>query len=94
MGERVVELEQQIAHLKWRGMQNERAIKNSLCIAKNLKERDLVQSLSTDNSTGKSVWKHSVVRDELRRPLIITDEELYHIKSSEIQFKKKIVKVI
>lgn len=86
--DRITDLEQQIAHLRWRRIQKERSIKNSLVTTKTLKQKDLVLSLSVDKPAERSFWTHSVVYDEVERPLVIDDAELYKIQEEEFRYKK------
>ena len=67
-------LEEQLAFLRWRRMQNERQIRRSLETTKSLAQKDELMRVSMDQGSEKSMWMESVIRDELSRPLVITDE--------------------
>ena len=90
---RIVDIEQQIAHLRWRRQQNERAIRNSIESSKVLKQKDVILGLSVDQSTEKSMWTSSIVKDELTRPLIVADSELHQIEYDENKIKQRLLKV-
>ena len=74
-------------------MQNERKIRASLEVTKVLQQKDSLMVLSIDQASEKSLWMSSVVRDELSRPLVITDEELHKLQVEEAKNKKKLDKV-
>lgn len=87
-GGRVQDLEQQISYLRWRRIQNEREIKNSLLMTNTMKNKDQVVALSMDKPAEKSLWMNHVVYDELHRPLVLTDEQVHNIQ--EIEHKTKV----
>lgn len=89
---RAVDIEQQIAQLRWRRQQNERSIRSALEATKVLKQKDTILGITVDYSAEKSMWTNSIVRDELSRPLIVSDEELHHIEHDEAKIKKRLLK--
>lgn len=90
--DRVTDIEQQLAHLRWRRMQNERHIRSSLEVTKSLQQRDKVMHVGIDSASEKSLWMTSVVRDELQRPLVISDEEIHKMQADEARVKKMLSK--
>lgn len=90
---RVVDIEQQIAHLRWLRQQNERSIRQTIESSKILKQKDTILGLSVDQTTEKNMWTTKVVKDELTRPLVINDEELYQIQYDENRIKLRLHKV-
>lgn len=74
-------------------MQNDREIKKAITVSRALKKKDAVLNYSTDKSTERFMWANSVVRDELQRPLVISDAELHYIQHEEVKAKKKLEKV-
>jgi hypothetical protein len=48
--------------------------------------------VSVDTGAEKSMWLASVVRDELQRPLVISDEEIHKIQTDEARVKKMLGK--
>ena len=90
---RVTDIEQQIAQLRWRRQQNERSIRSALEATKVLKQKDTILGITVDYSAEKSMWTNSIVRDELSRPLIVTDQELHQIEYDEAKIKKRLLKV-
>lgn len=89
---RVIDIEQQIAQLRWRRQQNERSIRSALETTKVLKQKDTILGITVDHSAEKSMWTNSIVRDELSRPLIVTDAELHQIEYDEAKIKKRLLK--
>jgi len=83
-------LEEQIAFVRWRRMQNERKIRHALESTKSLQMKDALMNVSMDVGSERSMWMSSVIRDELSRPLVITDEELHHLQESEAMTKKRL----
>ena len=87
-------MEQQIAYLRWKKMQNDREIKKAIVVSRALKKKDEVLSLSQNSNTSERFgWAHAVVRDELQRPLVISDAELYYLQSEEVKNKNRLTKV-
>ena len=85
------DFEQQIAHLRWRRGQNERLIREALEATKVLKQKDTILGLTADQSADKSLWMTQVLRDELSRPLIISDEELHRIQFEDNKIKRRLL---
>jgi len=83
-------LEEQIAFMRWRRMQNERKIRQALETTKSLQQKDELMNVSMDQGSERSMWMASVIRDELSRPLVISDEELHRFQESEAKTKKKL----
>lgn len=75
-------------------MQNDREIKKSILVSKALRQKDAVLTISADKATEKFLWTHSVVRDEVQRPLVISDEELYNLQAEEARSKQRLQKVL
>lgn len=73
-------------------MQNERHIRSSLEVTKSLQQRDRVMHVGIDSASEKSLWMTSVVRDELQRPLVISDEEIHKLQADEARVKKMLTK--
>lgn len=90
---RAREIEQQLAQLRWRRMQNERNIRNYLETTKVMKQKDTILGLTIDQSAERMQWLDSIVRDELTRPLVLSDEELHKVQSEESKMKKRLHKV-
>eukprot|EP01031_Cornospumella_fuschlensis_P037605 gene37605-45681_t len=89
---RAVEIEQQLAQLRWRRLQNERSIKNYLETTKVMKQKDTILGLSVDQSAEKIDWLDSVVRDELARPLVLNDTELHQVEYDDNRMKNRLVR--
>lgn len=89
---RAIDIEQQIAQLRWRRQQNERQIRSALETTKVLKQKDTILGITVDYSAEKSMWTNSIVRDELSRPLIVSDEELHRIEADDAKVKRRLLK--
>jgi hypothetical protein len=48
---------------------------------------------TVDQSAERSIWTNSIIRDELSRPLIVTDAELHQIEYDDAKTKKRLLKV-
>lgn len=90
---RAIEIEQQLAQLRWRRLQNERSIRNYLETTKVMKQKDTILGLSIDQSAEKIDWLDSVVRDELTRPLVLTDTEIHQVEVDEHRVKQRLIHV-
>jgi len=86
---RVTDIEQQLAHLRWKRIQNERKIRNGLNVTKSMKEKDTILQMSIDHAGEKAMWMTSVVRDELTRPLVLSDEEMFKLQRDEINIRDR-----
>lgn len=89
---RAIEIEQQLAQLRWRRMQNERSIKSYLEATKVMKQKDTILGLTIDMSAERMTWLDGVVRDELARPLVLTDTEVHNVEHAEHNVKKRLLK--
>jgi hypothetical protein len=67
------EVAEQLAQLKWKRSQNEKSVRLALISTKTLKQKDTILNLTARQNFDKSVWVDSVLKDELSRPLIISD---------------------
>lgn len=90
---RSIEIEQQLAQLRWRRIQNERSVRSYLETTKVMKQKDTILGLSIDQSAEKIDWLDGVVRDELTRPLVLSDQELHGVEYDEHKTKQRLIKV-
>lgn len=90
---RAKEIEQQLAQLRWRKMQNERTIRSYLEASKVMKQKDTILGLTIDQSAERMQWLDSIVRDEFSRPLVLDDNELHRIQYEETMKKRRAEKV-
>mmetsp|Transcript_9033 Transcript_9033/g.13575 ORF Transcript_9033/g.13575 Transcript_9033/m.13575 type:complete len:154 (+) Transcript_9033:142-603(+) len=77
---RITEIEQQMAHLAWLKAQNERAYRNTMEKTRVMHQNDIILKMSVDNNSEKASWMASVIKDELSRPLVLTDAEMHAMK--------------
>ena len=71
-------------------MQNERQIRTSLELTRSLQERDEILRVSHNKSTANTEWMHSVIEDELSKPLVLSDAEMHYLQESEAKTKKQL----
>ena len=83
-------LEEQIAYLRWCRMQNERQIRTSLEQTRSLQVRDDILRVSHSRSAANKEWMHSVIEDELSKPLVLSDAEIHYLQESEAKTKKQL----
>ena len=74
---RITELEQQMAHLEWKKAQNERAYRHTLEKTRVMHQNDIILKMSVDNNSEKAAWMKSVIKDELSKPLVLSDPEMH-----------------
>mmetsp|Transcript_236 Transcript_236/g.221 ORF Transcript_236/g.221 Transcript_236/m.221 type:complete len:137 (-) Transcript_236:38-448(-) len=89
---RSTEIQQQLAHLRWRRLQNERAVRNVLESTKSMKQNDTMLQISVNHTNEKKSWMSSVIEDELARPLILTDTDLDKLRCNELLSEEKFIK--
>ncbi len=91
--DRLTDIKQQIAQLEWRRKQNDRLLKIGIESTKSLKQKDALIKISQNNLAIKSVWQSAVIRDELSRPLVLTDTEMSAVLRSNKVAKKRLSQV-
>lgn len=57
-----------------------------------MKQKDTILGLTIDQSAERMQWLDSIVRDELTRPLVLSDEELHRVQFEENKMKKRLHK--
>ena len=90
---RVTEIEQQMAHLEWLKAQNERAYRNTLEKTKVMHQNDIILKMSVDYNNERAIWMSSVIKDELNKPLVLSDAELHQSRRKYEQDNEKLTKV-
>lgn len=80
---RVKEIEEQLAYLNWRKMQNERSVRESLETSRAMKQKDVMIGVAKSRRDEKIVFYSTVVQDELTRPLVLDDVEMSRIQAQE-----------
>lgn len=89
---RITELEQQVAHLQWLKGQNERSIKSALERTKVLQQNDVLLKMSSNVQGERASWKSAVIKDELSKPLVLTDEEFFKMEMEAVTNQRKFEK--
>lgn len=82
--DREVEIEQQIAHLQWLKNQNERSYKKSLQKTRVTQQNDQILKIAVDKNNEKFVRMKNVIKDELSKPLVLTDAESYELEKLQL----------
>lgn len=90
---RITEIEQQMAHLEWLKAQNERAYRNTLEKTKVMHQNDIILKMSVDNNNERTLWMSSVIKDELTKPLVLSDAEIVQSKKKIQENNLKLTKV-
>ena len=80
---RITEIEQQMAHLEWLKAQNKRSYRNTLEKTRVMHQNDIILKMAVDANSEKAGWMKSIIKDELSKPLVLSDQELY-------EFTKKV----
>ena len=83
--DREIEIEQQIAHLKWLRSQNERNYQNVMTKTRVIQQNDQVLKIAVDKNNEKFVRMKHVIKDELAKPLVLTDAESYELERQNLQ---------
>jgi len=79
------DLEQQLAYLKWRRQNNEYMMKDAINRTKQLQERDQLQTLSVDRLDERTKWRKEIIRDELSKPLRISEKSLLDFEERQVK---------
>ena len=90
--DRVTNIEQQLAHMRWRRMQNERAIRHNMVTTRKMQTMDLVIIAAANSAQERNEWITHVIKDELQRPLVLNDKDVVHLKEYDVQKKDKLIK--
>jgi disulfide oxidoreductase YuzD len=93
MTKRLTEIEQQMAHLEWLKAQNERAYRNTLAKTRIMHQNDIILKMSVDHNSERAEWMASVIKDELSKPLVLSDAEIHQARRKRVEDQKKLSKV-
>ena len=85
---KVEELETQLAHLRWRKMQNETKIRNMIESSRSMQEQDLLKELSLNKTAQKQQWMRSVIEDELSKPLEVNEDFMHRFENDELTMRE------
>jgi hypothetical protein len=85
---KVQELEVQLAHLRWRKMQNETKIRSMLESSRVMQEQDLLKELSLNKTAQKSGWMRGVIEDELSKPLEVNEAFMHRFEEDELKMRE------
>jgi hypothetical protein len=83
--EREVEIEQQIAHLQWLKNQNERSYKKTMQKTRVTQQNDQILKIAVDKNNEKFVRMKNVIKDELAKPLVLSDAESYALEKQNLK---------
>mmetsp|Transcript_81639 Transcript_81639/g.162958 ORF Transcript_81639/g.162958 Transcript_81639/m.162958 type:complete len:464 (+) Transcript_81639:95-1486(+) len=87
--DRILEIETQLAQVRWRKMQNEGNIRTMLESSRELQEHDLLRQLEQDRSKEKSEWMQGIIDDELSKPLEVTENYMQTFEAEEAVLRSK-----
>ena len=83
--DREVEIEQQIAHLQWLKNQNERKYKKTMEKTRITQQNDQILKIAVDQNNEKFTRMKHVIKDELSKPLVLSDAESFELEKKETQ---------
>lgn len=83
-------LEEQIAHLNWRKVCNERQIQGTLRLSKQLQERDEFLRAAKSDNKDKREWMHSVIKQEFSKPLPLVAHQFDEMTSQLQEDDKRV----
>ena len=86
------ELAEQLAQLRWKRSQNERSIKRAIESTRVLQKKDTIFQLTAKQNFDKSLWVTSVLKDELTRPLILSDSDVISNYNSDKKIQDRLLK--
>ena len=90
--DRKTDLSQQLAHLRWKRMQNERSIRSGIEATRSAQKNNAIVRLAENREEEKTLWMQSVIKDELQRPLVLSDEDVVKIHNEDIAVRNKLMK--
>mmetsp|Transcript_7555 Transcript_7555/g.12700 ORF Transcript_7555/g.12700 Transcript_7555/m.12700 type:complete len:170 (-) Transcript_7555:196-705(-) len=83
--DREIEIEQQIAHLQWLKNQNERSYQKTMQKTRVIQQNDQILKIAVDKNNEKFVRMKNVIKDELSKPLVLTDAESYELEKQKLK---------
>ncbi|CAM9954212.1 unnamed protein product [Ectocarpus fasciculatus] len=91
-GDALSDLHTKLAHIQWRRHANDKSIRKALETTKRLQERDMMLQLSVDREGERARWTEAIVRDELARPVEISEMFLKDWERREGETQKRQLK--
>lgn len=85
---RTKEIEEQLAHVRWLKLQNERAIQTSLQSTKLMEQNDKIVDISSNHASERSSWVQSVIKSEMGKPLVIPDGDINRIYAEDERLRR------
>ena len=82
---KIAELEEKMAHLKWKKMCTQSRMKNVLQTSKKLHERDMVLRLGHNRADHKEEWMRGIIQDEMHKPLEVSDKYMKEFTAKKRQ---------
>jgi len=83
------ELQTQMAHLRWRKMQNESKIRSMIVASRQMHEQELLKQMSRDRAREKAEWMKEIIEDELSKPLEVDENFIKKFEDDEKSFRAK-----
>lgn len=85
---RTKEIEEQLAHVRWLKLQNERAIQSSLQSTKLMEQNDKIVDISSNHASERSSWVQSVIKNEMEKPLVVPDSEIIRMYTEDARQRR------
>jgi hypothetical protein len=92
--DREIEIEQQIAHLQWLKNQNERSYQKTMQKTRTVQKNDQILKISVDKNNDKFIRMKNVIKDELSKPLVLTDAESFELERQNLRRHEYFEKVM
>lgn len=82
----------QIAHLRWRKMQNDNKIQSVLTRSNRQHEKEMLKHISRDRAKEKIEWMNRIVQEEMEKPLTVDAGYMHALATEEEQTRKRQLK--
>jgi hypothetical protein len=86
--QRTKEIEEQLAHVRWLKLQNERKIQDALQNTKLMEQNDKIVEISSNHASERSSWVQSVIQSELGKPLMISDYDIHRMYTEDARTRQ------
>ena len=78
-----------MAHLQWKKACTQSKMKNVLKQTRQMQERDMVLRLGNPRAQQKAQWTKQVIRDEMQRPLDVSDQFMKEFAAKRTRDEEK-----
>ena len=89
LSKREIQIKQKLAHLQWKKMRTENQMQNMMHTSKRLHERDTMMKIANNRGYEKQKWMDYIIKDELNKPLEVTDKWMESLTSEKVKDKQR-----